>query len=74
MSEYSSLKDLLLYKFIYYNTKIINKMGEHFKIIEYPKQQQPGKLFLLLLRDKLSNSGEALKLLIPNLVELYRGG
>jgi hypothetical protein len=48
-------------------------MGEHFKIIEYPKQQQPGKLFLLL-RDKLSNSGEALKLLVPNLVELYRGG
>ncbi|CAF3448431.1 unnamed protein product [Fusarium graminearum] len=47
-------------------------MGEHFKIIEYPKQQQPGKLFQLL-RDKLSNSGEALKLLIPNLVELYRG-
>jgi NADH-ubiquinone oxidoreductase chain 2 len=36
VSEYSSLKDLLLYKFIYYNTKIINKMGEHFKIIEYP--------------------------------------
>jgi len=34
--EYSSLKDLLLYKFVYYNTKIINKMGEHFKIIEYP--------------------------------------
>jgi NADH:ubiquinone oxidoreductase subunit 2 (subunit N) len=26
----------LLYKFVYYNTKIINKMGEHFKIIEYP--------------------------------------
>ncbi|KGQ02192.1 NADH-ubiquinone oxidoreductase chain 2 (mitochondrion) [Beauveria bassiana D1-5] len=23
-------------KFIYYNTKIINKMGEHLKIIEYP--------------------------------------
>lgn len=36
VSEYSSLKDLLLYKFIYYNTKIINKMGEQFKIIEYP--------------------------------------
>lgn len=34
--EYSSLKDLLLYKFVYYNTKIINKMGEHLKIIEYP--------------------------------------
>lgn len=36
VAEYSSLKDLLLYKFIYYNTKIINKMGEQFKIIEYP--------------------------------------
>ena len=34
--EYSSIKDLLLYKFVYYNTKIINKMGEHLKIIEYP--------------------------------------
>ena len=36
VSEYSSMKDLLLYKFVYYNTKIINKMGEHLKIIEYP--------------------------------------
>nr|AKM22547.1 NADH dehydrogenase subunit 2 [Cordyceps militaris]AOR81953.1 NADH dehydrogenase subunit 2 [Cordyceps militaris]AOR87386.1 NADH dehydrogenase subunit 2 [Cordyceps militaris]AOR87432.1 NADH dehydrogenase subunit 2 [Cordyceps militaris] len=36
VSEYSSIKDLLLNKFIYYNTKIINKMGEHLKIIEYP--------------------------------------
>lgn len=36
VDEYSSLKDLFLYKFSYYNTKIINKMGEPFKIIEYP--------------------------------------
>ena len=36
VSEYSSLKDLLLNKFVYYNTKIINKMGGQFKIIEYP--------------------------------------
>ena len=36
VSEYSSLKDVLFNKFIYYNTKIINKMGEHLKIIEYP--------------------------------------
>lgn len=36
VNEYSSFKDLLLNKFVYYNTKIINKMGEHFKIIEYP--------------------------------------
>ena len=36
VSEYSSIKDLWFNKFIYYNTKIINKMGEHLKIIEYP--------------------------------------
>ena len=36
VSEYSSLKDVLFNKFIYYNTKIINKMGEHLRIIEYP--------------------------------------
>nr|YP_010029633.1 NADH dehydrogenase subunit 2 [Beauveria lii]QOU11074.1 NADH dehydrogenase subunit 2 [Beauveria lii] len=36
VSEYSSIKDLLFNKFIYYNSKIINKMGEHLKIIEYP--------------------------------------
>lgn len=34
--EYSSLKDLIFNKFLYYRTKIINKMGEHMKIIEYP--------------------------------------
>jgi NADH-ubiquinone oxidoreductase chain 2 len=31
-----SLKDLIFNKFLYYRTKIINKMGEHMKIIEYP--------------------------------------
>lgn len=35
--EYSSLKDLFFNKLLYYRTKIINKMGEHMKIIEYPK-------------------------------------
>jgi len=34
--EYSSLQQQLFYNFVYYRTKIINKMGEHFKIIEYP--------------------------------------
>ena len=34
--EYSSLNDLLFNNFLYYRTKIINKMGEHLKIIEYP--------------------------------------
>jgi NADH-ubiquinone oxidoreductase chain 2 len=34
--EYSSLSKLLSYKFLYLRTKITNKMGEQFKIIEYP--------------------------------------
>ena len=33
---YSSLSKLFLYNFLYYRTKIVNKMGEQFKIIEYP--------------------------------------
>jgi len=34
--EHSSLNHLLFNNFIFYRTKIINKMGEHLKIIEYP--------------------------------------
>ena len=33
--EYSSIYRLLFIKFLYYKTKIINKMGEQFQIIEY---------------------------------------
>jgi NADH-ubiquinone oxidoreductase chain 2 len=36
IAEYSSLSKLILYKFLYYRTKITNKMGEQFTIIEYP--------------------------------------
>ena len=36
ISKYSSLNFLILNKIFYYRTKIINKMGEHLKIIEYP--------------------------------------
>jgi NADH-ubiquinone oxidoreductase chain 2 len=36
IAEYSSIKNLFLFKFLYYKTKIVNKMGEQFKIIEYP--------------------------------------
>src|SRR3984957_15334797 len=36
VEEYSSLYKLIFYKLLYYKTKIINKMGEQFKIIEYP--------------------------------------
>jgi NADH-ubiquinone oxidoreductase chain 2 len=36
IKEHSSLKHLLFNNLVYYRTKIINKMGEHLKIIEYP--------------------------------------
>ena len=36
LAEYSSLGRLFLYNFLYYRTKIVNKMGEQYKIIEYP--------------------------------------
>ena len=35
-TAYSSLSKMLFYNLLYYRTKIINKMGEQFKIIEYP--------------------------------------
>ncbi|KAH8836185.1 NADH dehydrogenase subunit 2 (mitochondrion) [Drechmeria coniospora] len=57
ISEYSSLKDLLFYKFVYYNTKIINKMGEHLKIIEYPLILLfiiTGAVFLMSTNDLIS--------------------
>jgi len=34
--EFSSLNSLIFKNFIYYRTKILNKMGDHLKIIEYP--------------------------------------
>jgi len=33
---HSSLRKMLFYNLLYYRTKIVNKMGEQFKIIEYP--------------------------------------
>jgi NADH-ubiquinone oxidoreductase chain 2 len=36
IEDYSSITKLIFYKFLYYKTKIVNKMGEQFKIIEYP--------------------------------------
>jgi len=34
--KYSWLEDLIFEKFFFYRTQILNKMGEHMKIIEYP--------------------------------------
>ena len=36
VKEYSSLSRLFTSKFLFFKTKIINKMGEQYKIIEYP--------------------------------------
>jgi len=33
IAEYSSLSKLIFYNFLYYRTKIVNKMGEQFKMI-----------------------------------------
>lgn len=35
-ADYSKLYDVLFFKFIYNNANITNKMGQQFKIIEYP--------------------------------------
>jgi NADH-ubiquinone oxidoreductase chain 2 len=47
----------VLNKFVYYNTKIINKMGEQFKIIEYPLILLfiiTGAIFLMSTNDLVS--------------------
>lgn len=36
VANYSSINKLFLHNFLYYRTKILDKMGEQFKIIEYP--------------------------------------
>jgi NADH-ubiquinone oxidoreductase chain 2 len=36
VSDYSWISKLCFYNFVYYRTKIVDKMGEQFKIIEYP--------------------------------------
>ena len=51
--------------------KFVNNLGEHLKIIEYPAKQS-GKL--LTLWGKFPNSGDLLKLLIPNLDDVFHGG
>lgn len=57
IKEHSSLKHLLFYNFVYYRTKIINKMGEHLKIIEYPLILLfvvSGAIFLMSTNDLVS--------------------
>lgn len=56
-SECSSLKNLIMSNFVYYNTKITNKMGEQFKIIEYPLILLfivSGAIFLISANDLVS--------------------
>ena len=57
VKEHSSLKDLLFNNFVYYRTKIINKMGEHLKILEYPLILLfvvSGAIFLMSTNDLVS--------------------
>jgi NADH-ubiquinone oxidoreductase chain 2 len=57
VADYSSITKLLFYKFLYYSTKIINKMAEQFKIIEYPLILLfivSGALFLVSTSDLVS--------------------
>ena len=55
--EHTSLKSLFFNKFVYYNTKIINKMGEQFKLTEYPLILLfivTGAIFLMSTNDLVS--------------------
>jgi NADH-ubiquinone oxidoreductase chain 2 len=57
VKEHSSLKSLLFNNFIFYRSKIINKMGEHLKIIEYPLILLfvvSGAIFLMSTNDLVS--------------------
>lgn len=57
VAESSTLSNLLFTTFSYYNTKIINKMGEQFKIIEYPLILLfivTGAIFLMSTNDLVS--------------------
>ena len=55
--EHTSLQSLFFNKFIFYNTKIINKMGEQFKLTEYPLILLfivTGAIFLMSTNDLVS--------------------
>lgn len=57
VKEHSSLNNLLFNNLVYYRTKIINKMGEHLKIIEYPLILLfvvSGAIFLMSTNDLVS--------------------
>jgi NADH-ubiquinone oxidoreductase chain 2 len=57
LKEFSSLKKLFFYSFTYYRSKITNKMGEQFKIIEYPLIMLfiiTGSVFLISTSDLVS--------------------
>jgi NADH-ubiquinone oxidoreductase chain 2 len=57
VTEHSSIGSLFFNKFVYYNTKIINKMGEQFKLTEYPLILLfivTGAIFLMSTNDLVS--------------------
>jgi NADH-ubiquinone oxidoreductase chain 2 len=57
LEKFSSFNKLLFYNFIFYRSKITNKMGEQFKIIEYPLIMLfiiTGSVFLISTSDLVS--------------------
>jgi NADH-ubiquinone oxidoreductase chain 2 len=57
VEEHSSILDLIFHRFIFYRTQLINKMGEHLKIIEYPLILLfvvSGAIFLMSTNDLVS--------------------
>ena len=57
VADYSTITRFLFYKFLYYTTKILNKMAEQYKIIEYPLILLfiiSGALFLVSTSDLVS--------------------
>lgn len=57
IEDFSSIRKIFFWKFLYYKTMIINKMGEQFRIIEYPLiilYILSGAIFLMSTSDLVS--------------------
>ena len=64
---YSSLLKLVFYKFLFFNTKIINKMGEQYKIIEYSLIM----LFIIIGGAFLLSSGDIVSVFLSVELQSY---
>ena len=67
-ANYSSISKLFLYNFRYYKNQILNKMGEQFKIIEYPLIL----LFIVSGAVFLASTGDLVSIFISIELQSYR--